>query len=133
MNDMAKGTLQTEYEKLVMDNLDLKERNKELENKIEDWENAEKFVLGTDCPTDEIHCGCVVVLKHRIKELKKLCDDLQAENIKKLLPTKKQIWAYSLVEGMGASMTQAGKIMGGISRQAVQGHIAKFNEKCQPP
>ncbi len=31
---MAKGTLQIEYEKLVLDNLDLKERNKELGRRL---------------------------------------------------------------------------------------------------
>jgi len=32
---MAKGTLQIKYEKLVLDNLDLKERVKELETALE--------------------------------------------------------------------------------------------------
>lgn len=42
--------------------------------------NAEKFVLSEDCPTDEIHCGCVVILKKQIKDqigqIRKLADAL---------------------------------------------------------
>ena len=52
------------------------ERIKELEEKLEDWENSAKFVLGDDCPTDEVHCGCVVILKKRIKELENLLEQL---------------------------------------------------------
>ena len=44
----------------------------ELEEKLEDWENSAKFVLGNDCPTDEVRCGCVVILKKRIIELEEL-------------------------------------------------------------
>ena len=53
------------------------ERIKELEEKLEDWENSAKFVLGDDCPTDEVHCGCVVILKKRIKELEILIKDVR--------------------------------------------------------
>ena len=44
-------------------------RIKELEEELDDYHNTEKFVLGEDCPTDENHCGCVVILKKRIKVL----------------------------------------------------------------
>ena len=54
---------------LKLDNEKLKKRIKELESKLEEWENIKKFVLSEDCPTDEVHCGCVIILKKRIKEL----------------------------------------------------------------
>ena len=54
---------------------------KELEEKLEDWENSAKFVLGDDCPTDEVHCGCVVILKKKIKELEDMIGIIQ-RNIK---------------------------------------------------
>ena len=52
-------------------------RIEELEEKLEDWENSAKFVLGDDCPTDEVHCGCVVILKKRIKQLEALIKDVR--------------------------------------------------------
>ena len=46
----------------------LEEENGRLKEELEDYHNTEKFVLSEDCPTDENHCGCVVILKKRIKD-----------------------------------------------------------------
>ena len=58
----------------------LEEKNKRLSEELEDYHNAEKFVLSEDCPTDEVHCGCVVILKKQIKDqikqIRKLTDAL---------------------------------------------------------
>lgn len=45
----------------------------------------------------------------------------------------KQLRAYYLVEVMGESMSVAGHIMGGISRQAVFGLLKRFGKSCQRP
>jgi len=46
----------------------------ELEEKLADWENAQKMALDEKCSGDQEHCGCVVPLKMRIAELEKaLC------------------------------------------------------------
>ena len=61
------------------------ERIKDLEEELDDYHNTEKFVLGEDCPTDENHCGCVVILKKRIKDLedtfKDVCDLINREGM----------------------------------------------------
>ncbi len=58
----------------------LEAENKRLKDELKDYHNAEKFVLGDDCPTDEVHCGCVVILKKQIKDqndqIRKLTDAL---------------------------------------------------------
>ena len=48
-------------------------------------------------------------------------------------PTQKQLRAYYLVRVMGESMAKAGKIMGGITRQAVSGLLARCAKNCQRP
>ncbi len=47
-----------------------------LREELADIENSHRFVMAEDCPTDEVHCGCVPILKAenarllaRIKEL----------------------------------------------------------------
>ena len=60
----------------------LKERIEELEEQLDDYHNTEKFVLGDDCPTDENHCGCVMILKKRIKEIEIENRDLRLDLLK---------------------------------------------------
>ena len=58
----------------------LEKRIAELKVELDDYHNAERFVLSDDCPTDEVHCGCVVILKKQIgdqiKQIRKLADAL---------------------------------------------------------
>ena len=63
----------------------LEQENERLKEELEDYHNTEKFVLSEDCPTDENHCGCVVILKKRIKDqndqIRKLSHDLSCTDL----------------------------------------------------
>jgi len=55
----------------------LNRRIGELEEKLADWENAQKMALDEKCSGDQDHCGCVVPLKMRIAELEKALRNLR--------------------------------------------------------
>lgn len=63
----------------------LEVKNERLKDELDEYHNAEKFVLGDDCPTDEVHCGCMVILKKQIKDqnnqIRKLADALALKGI----------------------------------------------------
>lgn len=59
VNEIAENS--ESYEKLA----------RKAESKLADIHDSEKFILSEDCPNDEVHCGCVPVLKRKFAELRK--------------------------------------------------------------
>lgn len=52
---------------------------KELEDCKADIEEETRMVMSEKCPTDEVHCTCVPVLRRRIADLEKQVEDLKSE------------------------------------------------------
>jgi len=58
-------------------NVMLMSQNVQLRAELDEWENAKKFVA--DGCKDELHCGCVPILKRELDEAKIQIDVLRAE------------------------------------------------------
>lgn len=58
---------------------DLRKKVAELEAELKDRDDWFKARMSEDCPTDEVHCGCVPELKKRVQELEAELKSLKAE------------------------------------------------------
>jgi hypothetical protein len=48
---------------------ELTRKNCELEEKLDEYENAYKFIMDDKCFNEEKHCGCAPILRAKVKEL----------------------------------------------------------------
>jgi len=44
--------------------------NDRLREELADIQNSERIILAEDCPTDEVHCGCVATLRGEVEGLR---------------------------------------------------------------
>ncbi len=51
----------------------LREENKSLTRRLEDWEETQRSIMDEPCREDEVHCTCVPVLRTEIKKVRKEC------------------------------------------------------------
>lgn len=60
-------------ERLSFADVDYKRQDnkiKELQAEVDDWRNTQNSVMSEKCPTDEVHCTCVPMLKAEVEKLK---------------------------------------------------------------
>jgi len=72
---------QEDNRKLSMINIDLREENERLKERLQDWQDQVKAVMSEECSESDNrkHCTCVFPLRKGIAELRKDVEKLSAE------------------------------------------------------
>jgi hypothetical protein len=101
---------------------ELTRKNCELEEKLDEYENAYKFIMDDKCFNEEKHCGCAPILRAKVKEL-------EAENamLRKQVEQKLKIEQLDCLRRIRDAVGDNGKMM----QDELVDHIAGLSKMVE--